>query len=162
MKYVIGIDPGISGGIALVEKTSDGIFLRGVWDMPTVRVVGGKQRVNAPMLADIISRLPTTALGISEQVGAMPGQGVVSMFNFGRAAGIIEGVAAGAGLDLELVLPVKWKRALDLIGKDKSASRALACEAFPKQANSFARVKDDGRAEAALIALWGHKHREAV
>lgn len=160
MKYIIGIDPGASGGIALVEKTSEGTHLRGVWDMPTVQIVGGKRRVNAPMLADIISRLPTTALIISEQVSAMPGQGVVSMFAFGRAAGIVEGVAAGAGLDLELVLPVKWKRALDLIGKDKSASRALAAEAFPKHAVSFARVKDDGRAEAALIALWGHNHRE--
>lgn len=162
MKYIIGIDPGISGGIALVEKTSDGIFLRGVWDMPTTCIAGGKRKVNAPMLADIISRFPTTATVISEQVGAMPGQGVVSMFNFGRAAGIIEGVVAGVGLDLELVLPVKWKRVLDLIGKDKNASRALAAEAFPKQANSFSRVKDDGRAEAALIALWGHKHREVV
>jgi crossover junction endodeoxyribonuclease RuvC len=91
-----------------------------------------------------------------EQVGAMPGQGVSSMFAFGEAFGLAKGVLAGLGIPLQVVTPARWKRDMRLnTGKD--SARAMAAARWPQHAGEFRRVKDDGRAEAALIALWGLK-----
>jgi crossover junction endodeoxyribonuclease RuvC len=96
----------------------------------------------------------TTA--VVEQVGAMPGQGVSSMFAFGQAYGMVLGVLAGLYIPVRTVTPASWKRAMKLnTGKD--AARAEAARRWPQQAGEFRRVKDDGKAEAALIALWGLK-----
>ena len=83
----------------------------------------------------------------------MPKQGVTSSFNFGRSKGVVEGVFAAAGRPIVYVSPGVWKRALGL-SKDKGASRRRAIELWPDHTDKFRRAKDDGRAEAALIALW--------
>lgn len=153
MSFIIGIDPGASGAVAILQR--DGSLVQ-VFDMPAVEVVVGgkaKRRISPEMLAAEL-RLYADAVAYVEQVGAMPGQGVASMFAFGEALGLARGVLAGLGVPVQLVPPTKWKRAMNLnAGKD--GARALAAATWPAQAAEFRRVKDDGKAEAALIALWG-------
>jgi len=151
MSYVIGIDPGINGAIAIFR---DGV-LHSVVDMPTVEIASGKtmkRHISAVTLSDILARYPTAHVVI-EKVGAMPGQGVTSMFNFGRSAGIIEGVVAALRMPSTYVTPQQWTKAVGrAAGKD--ASRMRAMELFPTRAELFKRAKDDGRADACLIAHW--------
>ena len=146
LPFVIGVDPGKSGAIAIL--TTDG-ELHELHDMP----VTGKV-VSSALLADILhlGRRPGS-LAVVEDVHAMPGQGVSSMFSFGRSLGCVEGVLGALRIRTIYVSPAKWKGAMRL-GKDKGTSRRLAIERWPAHAQDFARVKDDGRAEAALIALW--------
>lgn len=147
---VIGVDPGKSGALAVL----DGSTLVAIHDMP----VAGK--IISPALLDElvhnhVDPLADAPYGVAviEDVHAMPGQGVASMFSFGRSLGVVEGVLAGNGFGLRYVTPAAWKRAMRLT-TDKGASRRRACELWPNRAAWFARVKDDGRAEAALIARW--------
>jgi len=151
MSFVIGIDPGISGAIAVFE---DGVLLR-VVDMPTLGIDSGKttkRHISAVTLAMYLEICPDAHVVI-ERVGAMPGQGVTSMFNFGRSAGIIEGVVAALRMPSTYVTPAAWTKAVGrAAGKD--ASRMRAMELFPSKADLFKRAKDDGRADAALIAYW--------
>lgn len=146
MRLTIGVDPGVTGAIALVAEDGQ---LVDAFDMPTVA-----NQVSAQLLATI-ECWGTDQFGtvVIEDVHSMPKQGVTSSFNFGRSKGVVEGVFAGAGRPLEYVSPARWKKALGLT-KDKGASRRRAIELWPNHADKFARVKDDGRAEAALIALW--------
>lgn len=155
MSYIIGIDPGASGAVAILQENGS---LVQVFDMPTVQIlVGGKNknRISPEMLAAEIRLYKVHATkAYIEQVSAMPGQGVTSMFSFGESFGLARGVLAGLGIPCELVTPAKWKRDLRLsAGKD--ISRARAASLWPEQAQEFKRVKDDGKAEAALIAYWG-------
>lgn len=161
MKLSIGIDPGASGAVALF----DGTTLR-VFDMPVVEVKRGVRTVrqtDAAMLAALIDRANYHPINgcqaFVEKVGAMPGQGVSSMFAFGRAAGVIEGVLAGLGIATTLVPSQTWQAAMGLKGKGKDAARARCAQLYPKQASLFARKKDDGRADATMIATyaWWHK-----
>jgi len=151
MSYTVGIDPGISGAIAIYRDN----VLHSVVDMPTLEVDSGKTKkrhISAVTLRDILEGYPNSHVAI-EKVGAMPGQGVSSMFNFGRSAGIIEGVVAGLKLPSTYVTPATWTKAVGrAAGKD--ASRMRAMELFPTRAELFKRAKDDGRADAALIAYW--------
>jgi crossover junction endodeoxyribonuclease RuvC len=155
MSFIIGIDPGAGGAVAILEP--DGSLVQ-VFDMPAVEVtVGGKakRRVSPEMLAAEL-RLYTVhgTTAVVEQVGAMPGQGVSSMFAFGQAYGMVLGVLAGLYIPVRTVTPATWKRALKLnTGKD--AARAKAAATWPQQAGEFRRARDDGRAEAALLAVWG-------
>ncbi len=143
---ILGIDPGKAGALATIDQRGN---LHDVWDIPVV-----DKRINAALLADILTPLqPVAAVAVIEDVHAMPGQGVTSMFTFGRGLGILEGVALGAGIPVRWVSPARWKRALGL-GADKGASRRRATELWPSRSALFARAKDDGRAEAALIAYW--------
>jgi crossover junction endodeoxyribonuclease RuvC len=123
--------------------------------MPTLEVDSGKTKkrhISASGLRDILVSFPTAHVVI-ERVGAMPGQGVSSMFNFGRSAGIIEGVVAALRMPHTYVTPATWTKAVGrAAGKD--ASRMRAMELFPSKADLFKRVKDDGRADAALIAYY--------
>ena len=149
---ILGIDPGSRGAIAVI----DGGLLIDVHDMPSVEVAVGKTkrtRVSAGLLADVLRRQGLTHAFV-EQVGAMPGQGTSSMFAFGKSAGIVEGVLAGLGIPITLVTPQSWKKAMRLVA-DKDAARQRAVQLFPERAEWFRRVKDDGRAEAAMIALYG-------
>lgn len=153
---VLGIDPGASGAFCLLDTETNHLEIH---DMPTVEVKVGRKnarRVSAPMVASIVDWLEADAAFI-EAVHAMPGQGVSSMFAFGRALGVLEGVVAKAGIPVTMVPPAEWTKAMRLKG-GKDGSRARACELWPKQAHLFARVKDDGRAEAALIAAYGANH----
>lgn len=153
MSFVIGIDPGISGAISVFSRFPS--TLHDVIDMPTLEVDSGKTKkrhISAAGLRDILVCYPEAHVVI-EKVGAMPGQGVSSMFNFGRSAGIIEGVVAALRMPSTYVTPATWTKAVGrAAGKD--ASRMRAMELFPSKADLFKRAKDDGRADAALIAYW--------
>lgn len=155
MSFIIGIDPGVNGAIAILERSGE---LVQVFETPAVEVVVGgkaKRRVSPEMLAAELRLYNVSGtVAIIEQVGAMPGQGVSSMFAFGEAFGLAKGVLAGMTIPFQTITPGKWKKALNLnAGKD--ASRAKAAALFPEHAGEFRRVKDDGKAEATLIAYWG-------
>lgn len=139
---ILGVDPGKSGALAWVQ---DGRLLR-VVDMPDLTGAA----LGALVMDLLLERRPTVAV-VESQVGR-PGQSSSAMFTFARDYGVILGVLGAHAVPVELVTPASWKRAMRL-SKDKSASRQRACELWPDHADLFARVKDDGRAEAALIAL---------
>jgi crossover junction endodeoxyribonuclease RuvC len=145
---IVGIDPGISGAVAWVSD--EGGFLLSAMDMPTLEV-NGKMKVNPHILAsDLSFRKPKIV--VIEEVGAMPGQGVTSMFNFGYSAGILAGVCAGLGIPTVFYRPAVWKRQAG-VPADKGAARQMAQRLWPGS-RAFDRVKDHGRAEAALLARW--------
>jgi crossover junction endodeoxyribonuclease RuvC len=153
VSFIIGIDPGISGAIAIFKNGK----LHDVFDMPTVEIASGKtikRHISAATLRNILELdMYQFSHVVIEKVGAMPGQGVTSMFNFGRSAGIIEGVVVGLKISHTYVTPQTWTKAVGrAAGKD--ASRMRAMELFPAKADLFKRAKDDGRADAALIAYW--------
>lgn len=150
---VLAIDPGFSGAFALV--TADGA-LEAIGDLP-VMGDGKQRRIDAANFALLVRSLePTSA--IVERVGTMPGQGISSAFRFGEGVGVLAGVFGALAVPLAWVPPNKWKTDLGL-GRDKEASRLRAIETWPKQASQFARKKDDGRAEAALLGLWAMRRR---
>lgn len=149
---VYGIDPGFTGGIAELNATTGQLC---VTDMPTVTGAKGKVVLNHHgilQLLDEASGDPATVW--LEQVGARPGQGVSSMFRFGQQLGALEMAAAASGHALRYVTPAAWKKHFGL-SADKGAARSVAMQRFPMHAALFARVRDDGRAEASLIALYG-------
>lgn len=148
MTYTIGVDPGLTGAIALVDDAGE---LLDVYDMP---VVAGQ--VSATLLAELEDWTNVHVMFgtvVLEDVHAMPKQGVTSSFGFGRSKGVVEGVFAGAGRPIVYVSPNRWKKAMGVTA-DKGTARRRAIDLWPRHAAKFARVKDDGRAEAALIALW--------
>jgi len=148
----IGIDPGASGAIALLV----GRELVSVHDMPTVTVERNKaqKRQVCPAGLSLLVQQLSPHKAIVEKVSAMPGQGVSSMFSFGRSVGIIEGVLAAKQIPVTFVTPQSWQKQSGA-AKGKDGSRQRVMELFPSQAHLFARVKDDGRADAVLIALAG-------
>lgn len=156
---ILGIDPGAYGALALLDAGSTGPFNRSLltlWDMPViVGKVGGrnKSQISESLLAGLIRDARPDVVWL-EQVHAMPRQGVTSSFNFGVAYGMARGVCAALGVPVQLIAPPVWKRHFRL-GSGKHDSRLLACRLFPGSAAQFARVRDDGRAEAALLALYG-------
>jgi crossover junction endodeoxyribonuclease RuvC len=154
-KRTLGIDVGLNGAIALVV---DGELIS-VVDMPTVtldRNGKAKRQVSVPELVDIIKQFDPNEAYV-EKVFAMAGQGVTSVFSFGRSLGVVEGVLTTLKIKTTLMTPQTWQKGLGMTG-GKDGSRARAMELFPEQTALFKRVKDDGRSDAALIALWGSKH----
>jgi len=147
---IIGIDPGLTGAIAVLH---DG-RLTEIYDMPTAPR-GSRNAVIPAALTDIL-RQWDDGLAFVEMVHSMPGQGVSSAFNFGHGCGVIEGVLAALRIPSTLVTPQKWKKAMS-VSADKGQARGRAMQLFPASSSRFARVKDDGRAEAALIALYGYQ-----
>lgn len=148
---VMSIDPGLSGAIAVFE----GGALIEIIDMPThelTRNGKAKRQISASALAGIFTQHDPRHV-IVEKVSAMPGQGVTSMFSFGRSLGIIEGIIAAYNIPATYVMPSVWTKAIGR-GAGKDASRARACELYPSHQKQFARVKDDGRADAVLIGTW--------
>lgn len=152
---IVGIDVGLSGAIAILD--ADGALL-GVEDMPVLRDgTNNRATISTPLLADILRRSGAQTAYV-EFVGARPGEGAVGAFSFGRCRGAIEGVAGALGIPVTFITPPTWKRAVGIPpGKDgaKDAARSKAIARWPAQAHLFARARDDGRAEAALIALAG-------
>jgi crossover junction endodeoxyribonuclease RuvC len=155
-KYSIGIDPGLSGAIAIISTESLKIF-----DMPTMTVERNgkaKRQVSASELAEMLYLYSGRDCHVyCERVSAMAGQGVTSVFSFGRSFGMIEGILAAFKLPVTFVPPATWVKAVGR-GQGKDASRARAMELFPSDQEQFKRVKDDGRADAALIAYWGSRN----
>ena len=152
---VLGIDPGVNGAVAVI---GDGGELVAVHDMPALADgPSGRRNVNAALLAEIVAK-SQAARAFVEYVGARPGEGAVGAFSFGRSRGVIEGVAAALGVPVAFLTPPHWKRLAGIAaGKQgaKDAARSEAIRRWPAQAALFARVKDDGRAEACLIAAAG-------
>ena len=149
----IGIDPGISGALAWIRY---GKVLK-VEDMPTIPKSTGKGlQVDANGLSTLLAGNGSCHVFV-EAVHAMPGQGVTSMFSFGKSAGIIEGILAAYEIPYSLITPQKWKKRFGLTGKDKDASRGLCLREHPEIADRLTRKKDNGRADAILIAKYGVK-----
>ena len=153
---VIGIDPGISGSICFFE---DGKIID-VVEMPTMtdgkknkRQVNGSQIYNE--ISKRISKLDKGDVRVViEQVSAMPGQGVTSMFNFGQSFGILKGMCSAMQLPMYFVRPAKWKKYFNLINSEKDASRTRAIEIFPYFSSQLSKKKDSNKADAILIASF--------
>jgi len=147
---ILGVDPGASGAMAWMS--SDG-HLVAVQDLPWIKGHG----LNAAVFAAWVRlREKDIRHAFVERVASRPGQGVVSVFSFGMNYGQILGVLSALKIPVTLVAPTKWKPAVGLpTGSDKAKSRARASQIWPGAADNFARVRDDGRAEAALLALYG-------
>lgn len=150
---ILGIDPGLSGAIAIYNIYTEELI---VMDMPTVEMTRNgkhKREVSPALVADVIAGKGAVR-AYMERVSAMPGQGVSSMFSFGRSAGVVEGVLAAYEIPVTLVTPQAWMKAMSVrAGKDGSRERAM--QLFPAYSTLFARKKDDGRSDAALIAKYG-------
>ena len=153
---VIGIDPGISGSICFFQ---DGKIID-VVEMPTMtegkknkKQVNGSQIFNE--ISERVKKLDKRDIKvIIEQVSAMPGQGVTSMFNFGQSFGILKGICSAMQLSMHFVRPVKWKKYFNLINSEKDASRTRAIEIFPYFSGQLSRKKDSNKADAILIASF--------
>jgi len=156
----MGIDPGAFGAVAILDKDSRELV---VIDMPTLKVKRGPRVVNqvdAHMLAEAVRPHVTgNEKALLEKTWAMPGQGVSSTYAFGRAAGIVEGVLAGLSVPFQLIPPATWTKSMRTFG-GKDGSRQRAQELFPDYAHLFARKKDDGRAEAALLACYAAERED--
>ena len=153
---IIGIDPGISGSICFFE---DGKIIE-VVEMPTMTEgKKNKKQVNGSQIYNEISKRiknfdKKDIKVIIEQVSAMPGQGVTSMFNFGQSYGILKGICAAMQLSMYLVRPAKWKKYFNLINSEKDASRTKAIEIFPYFSSNLSKKKDSNKADAILIASY--------
>jgi crossover junction endodeoxyribonuclease RuvC len=169
MTLVVGIDPGINGGVAVLRGDA-----AVVWSMPTVvRLIGGKhkRRVDAAALTKlcrdhVAAYLSCSCIAFVERAQASPQMGVSSAFGYGEGFGILVGVLAALNVTVRFVTATQWKRPMGLViagsrelgrndARDKSPALDLARRLYPKLAAELAREKDDGRAEALLIAHYG-------
>ena len=153
---IIGIDPGISGAICFFEDGQ----VKEIIDMPVMtdgkknkRQINGSQTCNE--ISARINKFPKKdIIVVIEQVSAMPGQGVTSMFNFGQSFGLIKGVCAALKLPIYFVRPIKWKKHFNLIKTHKDASRTKVIEIYPNISSKLSRKKDANKADAILIAKY--------
>ena len=153
---IIGIDPGITGSICFFQ---DGKIID-VIEMPNMpegkknkKQVNGAQIFNE--ISERIKKIDKRDIKIViEQVSAMPGQGVTSMFNFGQSYGILKGICSAMQLPMYFVRPAKWKKYFNLINSEKDASRTRAIEIFPYFSSQLSRKKDSNKADAILIASF--------
>ena len=154
--FIIGIDPGISGSICFFQDGK----INDVVDMPTM--TEGKKNKKQVNGSQIFNEISNRAKKIDkkdirvviEQVSAMPGQGVTSMFNFGQSFGILKGICSAMQLPMYFVRPAKWKKYFNLINSEKDASRTRAIEIFPYFSSHLSRKKDSNKADAILIASF--------
>ena len=151
---IIGIDPGLSGAIAIL----DGLKIFDMFDMPIMSEgKKNKNQLNSAQLVNIINKhvlRKENTFVIVEQVSAMPGQGVTSMFNFGQTFGSIKGICAALGLPIFYVRPAKWKKHFELINSSKDASRTKVIEMYPSISSRLTKKKDVNKADAILIARY--------
>ena len=151
---IFGIDPGVSGGISILEDKK----VIKVFDMPTM--IDGKKnkkQVNGAQVTNIIKERLDGEKEIAvvvEHVNAMPGQGVTSMFNFGQSFGIIKGICSALSLPIHFVRPTKWKKHFNLIKTNKDASRTKVIQVYPEISSKLSRKKDVNKADAILIARY--------
>jgi len=151
---IIGIDPGLSGGIAILDDKK----VIELFDMPVMPDgKKNKRQLNSALLVklikDNIKNLEDTVM-VVEQVNAMPGQGVTSMFNFGQTFGAIKGICAALGLPIFFVRPAKWKKHFELINSSKDSSRTKAIEMYPSISEQLSKKKDVNKSDAILIARY--------
>jgi len=155
----IGIDPGLNGAVAILWEDGSAT----VHDSP-VLTVENKRKPHAAAMALLLSaftKVSDNVLVTLESVHSMPKQGVASSFSFGQGLGIWQGIIAAYGFALEMPSPQRWKKEmLSDMGKTKDAARYKASSLFPKLAPQLSRAKDDGRAEALLLADYGRRLRK--
>lgn len=149
---ILGVDVGLNGALAFLL---DGQLIN-VEDMPLVDVKHGaktRKELSAALLHDrLVDCDIRIHKAVLEDVNAF-GMGRTSAYRFGVNVGMIVGVLTACGIRIETVSPAKWKKSMGLT-TDKKLSRALAIKTWPDHSHYFARAKDDGRAEAALLAEW--------
>ena len=153
---IIGIDPGISGAICFFENGQ----VKEIIDMPVMadgkknkRQINGPQTYNE--ISTRINKFPKKdIIVVIEQVSAMPGQGVTSMFNFGQSFGVLKGICSAMQLSMFFIRPAKWKKYFGLIKTEKDASRTKVIEIFPYISSKLSRKKDSNKADAVLIASF--------
>jgi crossover junction endodeoxyribonuclease RuvC len=150
---IVGIDPGLSGALFFIES---GASTGEAIDLPVHVLMRGGKKKRELDIAGLIQILAVRQIthAFVEQAGAMPGQGVSSVFAFGKCYGVILGVIAARSISLTLVPPVRWKRSMH-VTKSKDGCRASASQLLPEAAHQWLLRRHDGRAEAALIALYG-------
>jgi len=149
---ILGIDPGASGALAFYD--GDELL---IYDMPVHIITKGKtqrKRFDPYCCAAILRQYDVTA-GWVEQVSAQPGNGAAAAFTYGWMCGGLESVLACCNVNFTYVTPQKWKKTLS-VPADKDGARMRASQLMPDHAHNWSRKKDDGRAEASLIALYGH------
>ena len=156
---IIGIDPGLTGAIAIMQNKK----VLDIIDMP-VMAEGkkNKRQLNSAQLVSIIKKNIESNEEVAvvvEQVNAMPGQGVTSMFNFGQTFGAIKGVCAALELPIHFVRPSKWKKYFELINASKDSSRTKVIEMYPSLSNHLAKKKDVNKSDAILIARYFNETR---
>ena len=153
---IIGIDPGISGSICFFENGK----VMDIIEMPNMAEgKKSKRQVNgAQIYNEILSRIKNynkeEIKVVIEQVSAMPGQGVTSMFNFGQSFGVLKGICSAMQLPMYFVRPAKWKKHFNLINSEKDASRTKAIEIFPYISSQLSKKKDGNKADAILLASF--------
>ena len=157
---IIGIDPGINGAICFFKN---GTIIE-LLDMPTMSVgKKNKSQVNGSQIFNEVQKVTLNenkkeVLAVIEQVSAMPGQGVTSMFNFGQSFGVLKGVFSAMQIPMDFVTPVKWKKFFNLINTNKDSSRTKAIEIFPYISSKLSRKKDANKADAILIASFYYQN----
>ncbi len=158
---IIGIDPGLSGAIAILEHKK----VLNIFDMPVMSEgKKNKKQLNSALLVSLLREnivKDQEAVVVVEQVNAMPGQGVTSMFNFGQTFGAIKGICAALELPIFFVRPSKWKKHFELINSSKDSSRTKAIEMYPKLSNQLTKKKDVNKSDAILIARFFSETRLA-
>ena len=152
---IIGIDPGLSGAIAILENNK----VLNIFDIPVMSEgKKNKRQLNSALLVNLlkenINNKEEEVVVVVEQVNAMPGQGVTSMFNFGQTFGAIKGICAALELPIYFVRPSKWKKHFELINSSKDSSRTKVIEMYPKLSNQLAKKKDVNKSDAILIARY--------
>ena len=151
---IIGIDPGLSGGLAVLKNNK----IEELYDMPVMpEGKKNKRQLNNAQLVKILNDNINSEEEIAivvEQVNAMPGQGVTSMFNFGQTFGAIKGICAALALPIFFVRPAKWKKHFELINSSKDASRTKAIEMYPTISYRLSKKKDVNKSDAILIARF--------
>tara|TARA_B100001996_G_scaffold354792_1_gene316973 strand:- start:898 stop:1392 length:495 start_codon:yes stop_codon:yes gene_type:complete len=151
---IIGIDPGLSGAIAVLEDNK----VKEIFDIPVMpEGKKNKRQLNSAQLVKLLKDhiyKDEESIVVVENVSAMPGQGVTSMFNFGQTFGAIKGICAALGLPIFFVRPAKWKKHFDLINSSKDASRTKAIEMYPSISDQLSRKKDVNKSDAILIARF--------
>ena len=151
---IIGIDPGLSGAIAILENNQ----VINIFEIPVMSEgKKNKRQLNSALLVSLLReniKINEEVAVVVEQVNAMPGQGVTSMFNFGQTFGAIKGICAALDLPIFFVRPSKWKKHFELINSSKDSSRTKAIEMYPKLSNQLAKKKDVNKSDAILIARF--------
>ena len=151
---IIGIDPGLSGAIAILESNK----VINIFDIPVMSEgKKNKRQLNSALLVKMIKDNINSNEEVSvvvEQVNAMPGQGVTSMFNFGQTFGAIKGICAALELPIFFVRPSKWKKYFELINSSKDSSRTKVIEMYPKLSHQLSKKKDVNKSDAILIARF--------
>ena len=156
-KFILGIDPGLSGGLALVDAASGALDVIHPMPVSEAKWLSTKRRLDVASLADLLSRLRNyTDFAAIENVHAMPKQGVVSVFTFGEQFGVIRGILAALKYKAQLIEPSVWKAELNL-SQNKNESLDLAKQLWAGHGNLWAAKKNDGLAESALIAYYCRK-----